>query len=540
MIQACEVWDFAGAWRNSTPSPTAAPPVPTGYPIQVNSTGISKGALAGAIVGAILGSKILFMLAGYLFYRWWKKQPGRDDDDDEKGYVHHVFGEPKYPRRAVISRSRKGSRAHVDLDEGSDSQPRWRGIPSYLQPGSFHSQSSAGADSPVPGQQGPNSQGTPTGPPARGPDNVIPYVSDQRPVESVKTRERRRSQSNALHVANMGGPINDEENRAPAPQPELLPQSVSSGPGSPDAVLNSPPTFIASRAHSHADSISTTNLPRRSDSTGSGSRTGYQEDDAGYRIVIEGGNGGQEVLRSVPPAYVDYRKGYSNAGVEKGNLARQDSAQAEGSNNTHEGSSQSAGSAAGKPSETSDNTSATCINSSSNLSHSLSLKKVGVEGHDTDTIDAKTITETNTVREPQTEHDHRDRTESGDSEGAVTIKPPSESENPGPIERSSTSDLAALTAANTAANRPNTSGSHTTYHTARPDHTAHTSAPAGVTFSEPMPQGHDDPELDVRQTSDNDSPPKNEPPPATTSSAPWSWGRALGAFGLGGTGASSS
>ncbi|CAE6449187.1 unnamed protein product [Rhizoctonia solani] len=523
-------WDFAGAWRNSTPSPTAAPPVPTGYPIQVNSTGISKGALAGAIVGAILGSKILFMLAGYLFYRWWKKKPGRDDDDDEKGYVHHVFG----------------SRAHVDLDEGSDSQPRWRGIPSYLQPGSFHSQSSAGADSPVPGQQGPNSQGTPTGPPARGPDNVIPYVSDQRPVESVKTRERRRSQSNALHVANMGGPINDEENRAPAPQPELLPhshplpQSVSSGPGSPDAVLNSPPTFIASRAHSHADSISTTNLPRRSDSTGSGSRTGYQEDDAGYRIVIEGGNGGQEVVRSVPPAYVDYRKGYSNAGVEKGNLARQDSAQAEGSNNTHEGSSQSAGSAAGKPSETSDNTSATCINSSSNLSHSPSLKKVGVEGHDTDTIDAKTITETNTVREPQTEHDHRDRTESGDSEGAVTIKPPSESENPGPIERSSTSDLAALTAANTAANRPNTSGSHTTYHTARPDHTAHTSAPAGVTFSEPMPQGHDDPELDVRQTSDNDSPPKNEPPPATTSSAPWSWGRALGAFGLGGTGASSS
>ncbi|CCO34021.1 hypothetical protein BN14_08113 [Rhizoctonia solani AG-1 IB] len=56
-------WDFAGAWRNSTPSPTAAPPVPTGYPIQVNSTGISKGALAGAIVGAILGSKILFMSA---------------------------------------------------------------------------------------------------------------------------------------------------------------------------------------------------------------------------------------------------------------------------------------------------------------------------------------------------------------------------------------------------------------------------------------------------------------------------------------------
>ncbi|CAE6442619.1 unnamed protein product [Rhizoctonia solani] len=535
-------WDFAGAWRNSTPSPTVAPPVPTGYPVQVNSTGISKGALAGAIVGAILGSKILFMLAGYLFYRWWKKQPGRDDDDDERGYVHHVFGEPKYPRRAVTRRSRKGSRAHVDLDEDTASprSSRWLGVPSYLQPTSFHSHSSAGTDSPVTGQQELNPHDALSGPHARGAARVTPYFPDQRPVESEKARERRRSQSNVLHIANTGGTTSDEENRAPIPQPGLLPHppSVSSGPGSPPAVSNSLPILLVSRSNSHADSSSTSNLPEHPTSTGSGSGSGYQEDDAGYRIVIEDENGGQEAVRSVPPAYVDYRQGYSNAGLDKGNLARQGSAQADGSNNTHGGSSQSTGSEAGRPGGLSDNTSATCINSSSSDSRPPSLKKGDAEGRDTDTIDAKTMTETNTLREPQIEPDHRDRTESGDSEGAVTIKPPAE--NPRPVERSSTSDLAALTAANTAANRPNTSGSNASYHTARPSQTTHISAPAGVTFVESMPQHHDDSEHDVRQTSDDTSLPKNEPPPATTSSAPWSWGRALGAFGLGGTSASSS
>ncbi|KAF8761403.1 hypothetical protein RHS01_00127 [Rhizoctonia solani] len=353
-------WDFTGAWRNSTPSPTVAPPVPTGYPIQFNSTGISKGALAG-------------------------------------------------------------SRAHVDLDEDTASprSSRWLGVPSYLQPTSFHSPSSADSGSPIPGQQELSPHNTPSG-------------------QNMPREAQAIAPLCTSHVANNGGTTSDEENRAPAPQPALLPRppSTSSGP----------------------DSTSTSDLHGHSASTGSGSGTRYQEDDAGYRIVIEDGSGGQEVVRSVPPAYVDYRKGYSNARLDKRSLTRQDSAQADGSNNTHEGSSGSAVSETGRPARTSDNTSTTCINSSSNHSGPSSPKEANAEAHDTDTIDAKTMTETNTVREPLTEPDHRDRTESGDSEGAATIKPPRNLETRA-IERSSTSDLAALTAANTAANRPTTSGS---------------------------------------------------------------------------------
>ncbi|CAE6506147.1 unnamed protein product [Rhizoctonia solani] len=532
-------WDFAGApsraWRNSTPSATVAPPVPTGYPMQVNSTGISKGALAGAIVGAILGSKLLFMAVGYLFYRWWKNQPGHQNDDDERGYAYHVFGEPKYPRRAVTRRSRRGSRAHVDLDEDNVSprSSRWLGVPSYLQPTSFHSHSSA-SDSPVPGQQelGLHSPGTYDHGMEVG---VTPFISNQRPVESEKARARRQS---TLRIANNGATTSDEENNAPAPQPELLAhaQSVSPAPGSPIIAMSSPPTRGASRANSHAGSVSTSNLHRHSISTGShsGSGTRYQEDDAGVSIVIESGNASREMLRSVPPAYVDYRKGYSGANLDKGDLHRHGSAQAEGSNNTHGESSRSAGSEAGRL-PTSDDTSATYIDSSS----PPSPKKVEVETHDTDTVDAKTMTETNTVREPQAEPDHRDRTESGDSEGVATIRPP-EIERPRPAERSSTSDLAALTAANTVANRPSSPASNTPHQPARPSQLTHTSAPAGVTFSEPTSQDHVDSEHDPRQTSDDASTSRNENPPPDANSAPWSWGRALGAFGLGGTNAPNS
>ncbi|EUC60705.1 transmembrane protein, putative [Rhizoctonia solani AG-3 Rhs1AP] len=526
-------WDFTGAWRNSTPSSTSAPPVPTGYPIQVNSTGISKGALAGAIVGAILGSKILFMAAGYLFYRWWKKEHG-NENDEERNYVHHVFGEPKYPRRAVTRRSRRGSRVHVDLDEetASPRSSRWLGIPSYLQPTSFHSHSSATSGPPIPGQQELDPHHISPGAYVNAEEGgVTPFVSNQRPVESEKTRARR--QSTLLRVAN-NGMTSEEDNNAPAPQPELLAHanSVSPGPVSPPAALNSSRILsTTSRSNSHAGSISTSNLHGHSVSVGSGSGSGtrYQEDDAGVSIVIEDGSESPEPVRSVPPAYVDYRKGYSDANLDKGDLHRHGSAQADGSNNTHGESSRSGGSEAGRRGETSD--SATCINTPSDPP---SPKKIEAEIHDTDTVGAKTMTETDTVREP----DHRDRHESGDSEGAATIKP-LETETPGPIERASTTDLAALTAANTAANRPNSPGSIEPSQPARPPHLAHTSAPAGVTFSKPMSQDHASSEHDVRQASDNASPSTNETPPSANS-APWSWSRALGAFGLGGTNTPSS
>ncbi|KDN37086.1 hypothetical protein RSAG8_10361, partial [Rhizoctonia solani AG-8 WAC10335] len=529
-------WDFAGAWRNSTPSPTSAPPVPTGYPIQFNSTGISKGALAGAIVGAILGSKLLFMAAGYFFYRWWKREHAHDDDD-ERGYVQHVFGEPKYPRRAVTRRSRRGSRVHVDLDEetASPRSSRWLGVPSYLQPTSFHSQSSATSDLRVPGQQELNPHHSPPGVYGHAEEGgVTPFISNQRPVESEKARARR--QSTLLRVANTGA-TSDEDNNTPAPQPELLAHanSVSPGPVSPPAAPNSPRiSGTASRSNSHAGSFSTSNLHGHSASVGSGSGSGtrYQEDDAGISIVIEDGSESHEPVRSVPPAYVDYRKGYSGANLDKGGLHRHDSAQADGSNNTHGESSQSAGSEPGRRGEASD-TSVTCMDSPSNSS---SPKITEAELHDTDTVGAKTMTETDTVREL----DHRDRHESGDSEGAATIKPP-ETDNPGPIERSSTTDLAALTAANTAANRPNSSGSGGHYQPTRPSHPPkNTSAPAGVTFSELMPQDHANSEHDVGQTSVDASPSSNETLSSAANSAPWGWSRALDAFGLGGTNAPNS
>ncbi|CAE6472390.1 unnamed protein product [Rhizoctonia solani] len=466
-------WDFTGAWRNSTPSPTSAPPEPTGYPIQVNSTGISKGALAG-------------------------------------------------------------SRVHVDLDEETTSprSSRWLGIPSYLQPTSFHSHSSATSDHPIPGQQELDPHHTSPGAYVNAEEGgVTPFISSQRPVESEKTRARR--QSTLLRVANTGV-TSDEDNNAPAPQPELLAHatSVSSGPVSPPAAL-APSRILstASRSNSHTGSLSTSNLHGHPTSVGSGSGSGtrYQEDDAGVSIVIEDGSESPEPVRSVPPAYVDYRKGYSDANLDKGDLHRHGSAQADGSNNTHGESSRSGGSEAGRRGETSD--SSTCIETPSDPP---SPKKTELESHDTDTVDAKTMTETNTVREP----DYRDRHESGDSEGAATIKPP-QTENPGPIERSSTTDLAALTAANTAANRPNSSGSNEPSQPARPPHQVHTSAPAGVTFSEPMSQDHANSEHDVRQTLDDASPSSTENLPSANS-APWSWSRALGVFGLAGTNAPNS
>ncbi|CAE6450164.1 unnamed protein product [Rhizoctonia solani] len=525
-------WDVAAAWRNSTPSPTSAPPVPTGYPVQINNTGISKGALAGAIVGAILGSKILFMAAGYFFYRWWKREHAQDDD--ERSYVHHVFGEPKYPRRAVTRRSRRGSRVHVDLDEETASRrsSRWLGIPSYLHPTSFHSQSSATSDSPVPGQQELHPHHSSPGAYVNAEEGgVTPFISNQRSVEGEKTRARR--QSTLLRIANTAT-TSDEENNTPAPQPELLAQAapLSPGPVSPRVAPNSPRVSVtASRSNSHAGSLSTSNLHghSRSLNSGSGSGTRYQEDDAGVSIVIEDGSAGRaghEPVRSVPPAYVDYRKDYN---LDKGDLHRQGSAQAEGSNNTHGKSSRSAGSEAGRQGGTSD-TSATCIDTPSEPS---SPKKIDTEINDTDTVDAKTMTDTNTVREP----DHRERYESGDSEGAATIKPP-ETDHPGPIERSSTTDLAALTAANTAANRP--SSSNGPYPPDRPSHLAHTSAPAGVTFAESMSQDHANSEHDVRPPADDASPSSNENPPNAANITPWIWSRALGAFGLGGTNAPNS
>ena len=505
-------WDFAGAWRNATPNPTTAAPVPTGYPIQVNSTGISKGALAGAIIGAILGSKLLFMAAGYVFYRWWRGQ--QEDRDDEKGYAHRVLGEPRHGRR-VIPRSRRGSRGHVDLDEDTNS-PRWPGVPPYLHPTSFHSHSSRGSDS-HPEQDAQQPSGSRAYGPGRYPQEeeggVTPFIVDQRPVESEKSRQRR--QSTSLRVTNDHSQ-SGEEGSPPAPQPALLAHahSVSYGPTSPRT--SRPLISPASRSNS----ASTSNIHGHSSSSAS---TRYQEDDAGVSLVIESSGSGSheaDAIRCVPPAYVDYRQGYSSDKPKPKPIRRRT-----------ESTSANGGSSGGGGTGASDSASATYIGSSDGPSRAPSIDKsidAEPERHEADTMDAKTMTETNTVREPEPD-EPRDRTTSGDSEGASTIKPPEppvDAERPVTAGRSSTTDIAALTAANTSANRAGTE---------RPAPTSHSSAPAeAVLGSSPDNVG------DSHSSSHDITRAQSSNTDATSGAGAWSWGRALGVFGLTGAPASGS
>ncbi|QRV85297.1 transmembrane protein [Ceratobasidium sp. AG-Ba] len=460
-------WDMASAWKNSTPSTTSAMPTPTGYPYQITSTGISKGALAGAIVGAILGSKILFMLAGYVFWRWWKKQPGHQHDDgNEKGYVRQMVGEPRHHLRGRFAgRNRRGSRGQVDLDE--DTSPRttrWM-IPPYLHPTSFHSHSS-GLNSPAPAPAPDLNEPVP--------GDVTPFRTEDRRPESEKARTRRMSGSmrvtNDHHQDHTEGGMN-----IPAPLPALLARARTlSGdatpPHSPSLNLHSPlihsgsSPLLASHGRSTSQSVSTV---AGTDSSGVGPRR-YQEDDAGVSLVIEDGRGGSPSsgsgsggggggIRSVPPAYVDYRQGYSQA-----------------DNKAPRFSSATASTEGG---ETSEGT--TYIGSGSSRDHHArveGVKKDEDEGSGSPTTVAPTVqaassdvpvpstevppmptTENAPVPPTVSEDDARDRTISGDSEGAATIKPDPDLVPPPPptrpIERSSTTDLAHLTAANTAANR---------------------------------------------------------------------------------------
>ncbi|KAG8717484.1 hypothetical protein FRC08_007339, partial [Ceratobasidium sp. 394] len=438
-------WDMSCAWKNATPFPTAAPPVPTGYPITV-TTGISKAALAGAIIGAILGSKLLFMLAGYLFWRWWRTQPGHPHEDDEKSYVERVLGEPRNHR---LSR-RRGSRSHLDLDLDEDHatprSSRWL-VPSYLKPTSFHSHSSE-SESPPPPDPEFNGQ----------PGNVTPFEAREPVMESEKARTRR---SMSMRVTNNlpGTGAGD----VPRPQPALLAGarrlSIDS-PQSPTAPLSHSNSFVVQN-QSHS----------RSQSPGSG--PGYQEDDAGVSLVIESGhtspNPSEVAVRSVPPAYVDYRgMGYSySARADKvPRFERRGSTSVEGTTSE----------------------SATCIGSreGSGAGSVKAFAGVGVEEpgpsregrgavEERDEGEVRTVTERavengglsaprtprptgaesgNAARggtagnEAETrdtttgdESDVRDRTGSGDSGGTVK---PGVVEPPKPLERASTTNIAAL------------------------------------------------------------------------------------------------
>ncbi|KAG8703328.1 hypothetical protein FRC09_004222 [Ceratobasidium sp. 395] len=576
---------MASAWKNATPYPTAAPPVPTGYPLVVNSTGISKGALAGAIVGAILGSKILFMLAGYFFYRWWRKQPGRqrDDEDDEKGYARRVLGEPRHHR--IPGRNRRGSRGHVDLNEDSTSprSSRWL-APAYLHPTSFHSQSSRSE----------SSQDRPPPDPQGQPGDVTPFDAHQPPVpESEKSRARRHSAS--LRVTNNRARSNSGTGNGGGiarPQPAILERARTLSGGTMDS-----PQMMPMTPMSHSGSLVVQNRSN-SDSTGASSGSGvrrYQEDDAGVSLVIEDGttsspssgdgSGNTSAgVRSVPPAYVDYRTGYSRADKTppprfdrqaSGNVSVEGTSESAtyigsgSSNPTRAGSVKGdrrksvemggvveevrsngavvtpateqpvEGEApAGPPPMTPPTTPPAAENPPANVRR-LPSPPATAGSPPPATAGSPSPptpgTGTGTAAEPETspttapgtspttgaddESDVRDRTTSGDSEGTIKPSDGTTTEPPKPLSRSVTTDLAALTASNTAANRssgPNTPETITGAGagSGHPTTTRQISAPAGVTLAtEPAPE----PVSSV---------------PAQPAESSWSWSRALGVFGI--------
>ncbi|KAG9076954.1 hypothetical protein FRC06_009197 [Ceratobasidium sp. 370] len=494
-------WDMASAWKNATPYPTAAPPVPTGYPITVNSTGISKGVLAG-------------------------------------------------------------SRSHVDLDE--DTTPRssrWLGVPSYLQPTSFHSQSSRSHSPSGHFPPDPQFSGAGTGQPG----DVTPFEAREPVIESEKARTRRRTAS--FRVTNDPA----EHGAVPRPQPVLLAGarrlSSSSQPQSPTIPLGSP--------LSHSGSLVIHNRPAsRSLSTRTGTSSGqrYQEDDAGVSLVIDDGRGSPHLsdgVRSVPPAYVDYRTGYSRADKAP-RFERRLSGSVEGTSEsgTYIGSGSSNPTRAGsvkvdKPGPSGEGERTLRVEPGSNVEGVVEERdEVGVvlwdEG-EVRTLEERDEGEVGTVTDRAVENggssaprtrsgtphptvteagaddesaargegepdvrdkttgddsDPRNRTASRDSEG--TIKPGTV-EPPGPLERSSTTDLAALTVVNTAANqstRPDAPGQSDPSPT-QPNPIRQASAPAVVTLSEAA-----------------------ESTPAQPAESSWAWGRALGVFGIGVPGAS--
>jgi len=251
-------------------------------------------------------------------------------------------------------------------------------------------------------------------------------------------------------------------------------------------------------------------------------------------LVIENGNesgGSGEAVRSVPPAYVDYRIGYSRADKAP-RFERPESEHMESSTSGH-------GHCGGG---TRGSDSMTYVGSgSSNPTRAPSVKKEERETRQEevqreveretevpgDEVDARTMTDSNTVRElpnpapaipdvpaPEDESDSRDRTTSGDSGGASTIKPTDlntsdDGEASQPLERANTTDLTILTAANTAANQsPTGPSTPITATVSRPSPEQHSSAPAVVMISEDLPSA--------------------EQPAEST----WIWGRALGMFGM--------
>lgn len=438
-----------------------------------------------------------------------------------------------------------GSRADIDLEEDNNTSPRssrWLGVPSYLHPTSFHTPSSASESS-----HAQHNHMLISEEPGYGyASQVTPFIPSRLPAESEKRRQST-SMMRVMNAPQLGDTAEYHEGSAsPPPQPALLARARTvSGVRSP---LRSPPMLNPqSRSNSNTNSPSTSNLHGHTDSTGSLPHR-YQEDDAGVSLVIEGSE--HEPIRSVPPAYVDYRSSTHR-------LLERHGSQATAAGSSGEGYASGSGSGAGWSSAmgegsrraasdfgmenigtgTNASTSTTFIDSPS-TTDPPGVKKD--DHNETDTADVKTMTDANTLREPARAEDAeepetRDRTTSADSEGASTIKAAeslmaADDEPPQPVTRSSTTDLAALTAANTAANR--SAGPSTPTPSIRPSLPTHVSAPT-LTTTDP-----DDGDASHDSHDHNHAPPPtNHTPPSTDSGhsptpSTWSWSRAMGVLGL--------
>lgn len=450
-----------------------------------------------------------------------------------------------------------GSRGRLDLDEDTASprSSRWLGVPSYLHPTSFHSHSSASESSHVQHQSPALVAEEPRyGLPNDTSAGVTPFVPGQRAAESEKARSRRQSIS--LRVTNDprgAGEMTEDGHEGVVttpPQPALLARARTMSTGRNPASPRPPMLNAQSRSNSQANSHSTSNLHGHTDSPGSSSRQ-YQEDDAGVSLVIE--NGESEPIRSVPPAYVDYRssthellgrQGSGSGTTGAGSSSREGAGYTSGSGSGSgmEGSRGSEGVASGSGTGASTSTAVT-ESEDGNVGGKKEVTEQEQEQNDVDTVDARSTTDANTLRETGTlntdGHDERDRTTSADSEGASTIKATESvgEEAPQPVTRSSTTDLAALTAANTAANR--SAGPSTPVE--RPAPVERQSAPV---IAITTPEGHEGDDESAGHAGGAGAGRAGNTPPSTDQGhsptpSTWSWSRAMGVLGMNSSGSGS-
>ncbi|CAE6442639.1 unnamed protein product [Rhizoctonia solani] len=142
MVPSAGKWDLTDAFRNATPNtPTAAPPVPTNYPVSDANT-LSSAAIIGIIVGSVFGTSLMFILAALVL--WGTIGPGcrrnrrRDDDIRVGEQMGYLDGEYIYVRPETTSEStgpNGGLRYTLRRESHHLQQPDLGGVSDYSSRG---------------------------------------------------------------------------------------------------------------------------------------------------------------------------------------------------------------------------------------------------------------------------------------------------------------------------------------------------------------------------------------------------------------------